>query len=179
MYKKLFGIALLAHILVFAYIGLRPGTEPATTDGPEKLDTLASPFSGSKAESEMEEDDLLEEIEPKLELAVVEEFPDAAFEVLPGNIGTDDLITGFLYDFSNQRLLWEKDSAKPVRIASMTKMMTALLANNSEKSSSRLELQPVVVVPHDPGLVRIGRVDNYPAVRFSLRRAGSEGRAEG
>ena len=146
MYKKLFGIALLAHILVFAYIGLRPGTEPATTNGPEKLDTLASPFSGSKAESEMEEDDLLEEIEPKLELAVVEEFPDAAFEVLPGNIGTDDLITGFLYDFSNQRLLWEKDSAKPVRIASMTKMMTALLAFEEEESKSDLSMDTVIQV---------------------------------
>ena len=136
MYKKLFGIALLAHILVFAYVGLRQGTEPANTTGSEKLDAPASPFSGGKAESEMEEDDLLEEIEPKLELAVVEEFPDPVFEFLPGNIRTDDLTSGFLYDFSNQRLLWEKNSAKPVRIASMTKMMTALLAFEDEESKS-------------------------------------------
>ncbi|HAT60829.1 MAG TPA: hypothetical protein DCS60_08675, partial [Opitutae bacterium] len=146
MYKKLFGIALLAHILVFAFIGLRQGTEPATANGSENLDTPAHPFSRSKAESEVEEDDLLEEIEPKLELAVVEEFPDTASEVLPGNIRTDDLTSGFLYDFSNQRLLWEKDSTKPVRIASMTKMMTALLAFEDEESKSDLSMDTVIQV---------------------------------
>jgi len=37
------------------------------------------------------------------------------------------LRTGILVDLSARRVIWEKDSAKPVPVASLTKMMTALL----------------------------------------------------
>ena len=58
-------------------------------------------------------------------------------------------------------------------------MVATFFANNSEKRSSRLELETVIVVAHDPRFIRIGRVDDDTSVYFTLWRALGEGRAEG
>jgi len=146
MYKKLFGVALLAHILVFAYIGLRPGSEPTTEDSLKSEETLPQSASPKSDEGMEEVDDLLKEVEPKTELALLDSFPEADFDVLPGNIRTDDVGSGLLYDFTHHRVLWEKNSEEPVRIASMTKMMTALLAFEDEESRDDLSMDTVIQV---------------------------------
>jgi len=169
MYKKLFGIALLAHILVFAYIGLRPGTEPSDTLRPEKADPSSHPIPDENRPSGPEEDDFLEEIEPKLELSIIDDFSEAAFDVLPGNIRTDDLRSGMLYDFTNDRLLWERDSDEPVRIASMTKMMTALLAFEDEESRADLSMDTVIQVTNAAFRIGGSQVWLDPRESFTLR----------
>lgn len=168
MYKKIFGIALLAHILVFAYIGLRPGTDPSSDKMSGKSDTPASPFSEDIESTGTEEDDLLEEIIPKPELSIVEEFPEAIFDVLPGNIRTDDLKSGLLYDFTNNRLLWERESTKSVQIASMTKMMTALLAFEDEESRDDLSMDTVIKVTNAAFRIGGSQVWLDPRESFTL-----------
>ncbi len=168
MYKKLFGIALLAHILVFAYIGLRPGTETSDTSRPERTEPSSQTIPKGNAAPGLEEDDFLEEIEPKLELSIIDQFSAPVFDVLPGNIRTDDLRSGLLYDFTNDRLLWERNSDEPVRIASMTKMMTALLAFEDEESLNDLSMDTVIQVTNAAFKIGGSQVWLDPRESFTL-----------
>ena len=62
MYKKVFGIALIAHLVLFAYIGLRSGdnaVEEAASDGLNEADSTA-----------VDRDDILEEVQPEPAVSV-------------------------------------------------------------------------------------------------------------
>ncbi len=154
---------------MFAYIGLRPGTETSDTHSPEKAEPSVDPISEGNRPSGPEEDDFLEEVEPKPELAIIDEFSGAVFDVLPGNIRTDDLRSGLLYDFTNDRLLWERNSDEPVRIASMTKMMTALLAFEDEESRTDLSMDTVIQVTNAAFKIGGSQVWLDPRESFTLK----------
>jgi D-alanyl-D-alanine carboxypeptidase len=124
MYKKFFGIVLIAHLLVLGYLGLRTDSPP---DANENSDDRAIPSELGMAASE--EDDILIPVsaakpEPTQRLV----FDDSSPNELPASLQNSDLRTGLLVEVPSGRILWQKDSDQPVEIASMTKMMTALLA---------------------------------------------------
>jgi len=124
MYKKFFGIVLIAHLLVLGYLGLRTDSPP---DANGNSNDRAIPSEVGMAASE--EDDILIPVsaakpEPPLRLV----FDDSSPNELPASLQNSDLRTGLLVEVPSGRILWQKDSDQPVEIASMTKMMTALLA---------------------------------------------------
>lgn len=154
MYKKLFGFALIAHILVFAYISLRPGNDEAPIGPPAESETASFPTAENKRLPESGEDDFLEEVTAMAEVTLVREFPKPKFEVLPATIRSDDLGAGLLYDITNGTVLWERESDTPVRIASMTKMITALIAFEDVASKDDVSLD--VVIPVSKAAAGIG-----------------------
>ncbi len=169
MYKKLFGIALLAHILIFAYIGLRPGGQPSASEAPESDGMPQGLDAEENGRPSDEIDDLLEEVAPEVEkIAYVDAFPDPVFDALPNHIPADDVKSGLLYDYTNNRVLWEKNSEQPVRIASMTKMMTALLVFEDEASRDDLSMDTIVDVTDAAYRIGGSQVWLDPREKFTL-----------
>ena len=126
MYKKVFGIVLILHLFALAYFGLRSG---GTNSEPKPQTANESSGSASVRDDLLQEDDLLEEIVPEPEVATpkIVKFNEALHAALPTSINAEGLDAAILFDANANRVLWEKDSKKPVYIASMTKMMTCLL----------------------------------------------------
>lgn len=170
MYKKLFAIALVAHILVFAYFGLRQGD---TSDTITPIDDGVTSDDESLVENDSladsSSDDFLEEVDPKVEITLVQDFSEALFDVLPASIQSDDLKSGILYDYSQDRVLWEKKSDEPVQIASMTKMMTALLAFEDEESLENISMDTVIQVTDAAFKIGGSQVWLDPRESFSLK----------
>ncbi len=170
MFKKIFGLVLLAHILVIAYFGLRPGeSERAPPATSAETSGSPSPFSSDNGASELEQDDILEAVVPKKEIVVPTEFSPAVFSELPAGIDSATVGTGFLFDATHNRVLWEKESEKPVRIASMTKMMTALLAFEDIENRDDLSLDTVIKVTNAAYRMGGSQVWLDPRESFSLR----------
>ena len=57
--------------------------------------------------------------------------------IIPGDTAT----AGILVDMNTRRVLWEKNSSRPVPVASMSKMMTLLLAMEHLENHPELSLQ--------------------------------------
>jgi len=167
MYKKFFGIVLIFHLAVFAYFGLRSGSPNA-----EPKPQTANDSSGSSVSQDhlLSEDDLLEEIPPEPEVPTpkVVEFTEALHASLPTSINAEGLDSGILFDANANRVLWEKDSQKSVRIASMTKMMTALLAFEDVESRDDLSMDTIIKVSNAAFRIGGSQVWLDPRESFSL-----------
>ena len=167
MYKKVFGIVLILHLIVFAYFGLRSGS-PNSEPRPQ----TANESSGSSAVQDdlLQEDDLLEEIVPEPEVATpkIVEFNEALHAALPTSINAEGLDSAILFDANANRVLWEKDSQNPVRIASMTKMMTALLVFEDVEERDDLSMDTVIKVSNAAFRIGGSQVWLDPRESFSL-----------
>ena len=167
MYKKVFGIVLILHLFVFAYFGLRSGS-PYSEPKPQ----TANESSGSAAVRDdlLQEDDLLEEIAPEPEVATpkIVKFNEALHTALPTSINAEGLDAAILFDASANRVLWEKDSKKPVYIASMTKMMTALLVFEDVEERDDLSMDTVIKVSNAAFRIGGSQVWLDPRESFSL-----------
>lgn len=164
MYKKLFGIVLIAHLLAFGYLGLRTDDSPY----PKESEVLEQPPSSSDDPSLEDEDDLLETVKPKLDKPIPLEFDASSTTSLPDSIRSDDLGTGLLVEIPSGRILWQKDSAQPVGIASMTKMMTALLAFEDIRDRDEIDFQTQVKVTNAAYRIGGSQVWLDPRETFAL-----------
>ena len=167
MYKKIFGIVLIIHLIAFAYFGLRSGS-PSPLAGQTELSEESSSDAIQRGDSV--EDDLLEEIAPKPEAVAprIIEFSQALNESLPTTINPEGLESGILFDATANRVIWEKDSQQPVRIASMTKMMTALLAFEDEAKRDDLSMDTIIKVSNAAYRIGGSQVWLDPRESFSL-----------
>lgn len=139
MYKKIFGIVLIAHLLALGYLGLRTDDSPPS-DHTENSEP--SPIANKSPSSFLDdEDDLLIPVEP-----ILSEFDASSATALPDSIRSDDLGAGLLVETPSGRILWQKSSDKPVSIASMTKMMTALLAFEDVRDRNEIDFQTLIKV---------------------------------
>ncbi|MCH6257930.1 serine hydrolase [Puniceicoccaceae bacterium K14] len=170
MYKKLFGLVIVAHIVVLAYFILK------SVDTGDDLDSL--------------DDDL--ELMPLQELPVVplEEAQAAVSQAkaktnssgkftldleaatdykLPGYVRSLGLKSGILVEVPSGKVYWKSKSDVPVAIASMTKMMTALVA--FETIEQRTDVTMDTVVPVTVAASKIGGSQVWldPRESFSLR----------
>ncbi len=80
----------------------------------------------------------------------------------------EDCRTGVLIDWSNQRILWEKEADKTVPIASMVKMMTALLVMETIEDDPAVSLNTEVDVSERAAQVQGRQVWLDPRETFSL-----------
>ncbi|MGK0238716.1 MAG: D-alanyl-D-alanine carboxypeptidase (penicillin-binding protein 5/6) [Candidatus Pelagisphaera sp.] len=146
MYKKLFGIVLVAHLLVLGYLGLRTDDSPKLDEN----DAFQAEFDSSQHQTgtspSEDGDDVLVPVKPKLDKPIALEFDASAPNQLPASIRSDDLGTGLLVEIPSGRILWEKDREKLVGIASMTKMMTALIAFEDIRIRDEIDLGTQVQV---------------------------------
>lgn len=167
MYTRIFGIVLIIHLVVFAYFGLRSGSPKAEPS--QTIKSAASPTEAGQ-QGDSEEDDLLKEIEPEPETLVPQmvEFSAALNDSLPAGIDTEGLDSGILFDANANRVIWEKNSQQPVRIASMTKMMTALLAFEDEERRDDLSMDTVIKVTNAAFRIGGSQVWLDPRESFSL-----------
>ena len=167
MYKKVFGIVLILHLFVFAYFGLRSGS-PYSEPKPQ----TANESIGSAAVRDdlLQEDDLLEEIVPEPEVTTpkIVKFNEALHTALPTSINAEGLDAAILFDANTNRVLWEKDSKKPVYIASMTKMMTALLVFEDVEERDDLSMDTVIKVSNAAFRIGGSQVWLDPRESFSL-----------
>ena len=94
---------------------------------------------------------------------------DVADAKLPAKLETRtrDCESGILIDVTGQRVLWRKNEDKPVEIASMTKMMTALLLMETVKAG-RASLQTVVPVSVSASKIGGSQVYLDPKESFTL-----------
>ncbi len=74
--------------------------------------------------------------------------------------------TGILIDWSSHRILWRKEADRPVPIASMTKMMTALLLAERVRNDPGLSLDTLVKIT--PAAAKIGGSQVWLDPRESL-----------
>lgn len=84
---------------------------------------------------------------------------------LPGLPGSKQVKAGILVDLSTRQVLWCKDPRASVRIASMTKMMTLLLALE-KVAAADLSLDTMIKVT--PGAMKIGGSQVWLDVRESF-----------
>lgn len=164
MYKKFFGIVLIAHLLVLGYLGLRTDSPP---DANGNSDDKALPSEVEIAASE--EDDILIPVlaarpEPALRLV----FDDSSPNELPASLQNSDLRTGLLVEVPSGRILWQKDSDQPVEIASMTKMMTALLAFEDVDAREEVALSTPIKVTNAAYRIGGSQVWLDPRETFTL-----------
>ncbi len=170
MYKKLFGFVLITHIIVIAYFGLRPGAP--TTESPTSVNNGSLSESSTLSETgstTIEEDDLLEPMRVKVSYPEIGSFSEPVETELPESIKADDIKSGILYDLSNNRVLWAKNSAEVVRIASMTKMMTALLAFEDVDDNDTLSMDTVIGVTNAAYRIGGSQVWLDPRESFTLQ----------
>jgi len=167
MYKKIFGIVLIIHLIAFAYFGLRSGS-PSPVAGQTELSEASSSNASQRGDSV--EDDLLEEIAPKPEAVAprIIEFSQALNESLPTTINPEGLESGILFDATANRVIWKKNSQRPVRIASITKMMTALLAFEDEAKRDDLSMDTTIKVSNAAYRMGGSQVWLDPRESFSL-----------
>jgi len=168
MYKKLFGIVLVAHLLVLGYLGLRTDDSPKLDENDAFQSEFASPQGQAGTPTLEDEDDLLELVKPKFDKPVALEFDVSAPNQLPTSIRSDDLRTGLLVEIPSGRVLWQKDREKSVGIASMTKMMTALLAFEDIRIRDEIDFETQVQVTNAAYRIGGSQVWLDPREIFSL-----------
>lgn len=166
MYKKFFGVVLIAHLLVLGYLGLRTEdpAEPASHLAGEGA--IATNESGGA--SSPEEDDQLVPVALRPEPSQPLRFDDSSAAALPPRISSSDARSGLLVEVPSGRILWSKDSELPVEIASMTKMMTALLAFEDVRDSDSLSLSNPIQVTEAAYRIGGSQVWLDPRETFSL-----------
>lgn len=87
--------------------------------------------------------------------------------LVPGSV---DAGTGIIVDMDTRKVLWEKDSAKPVPVASMVKMMTMLLTAEQLDRDGRLTLDsPIKITRTVMQVKRTGVLWLSPGEEFTLR----------
>ena len=167
MYKKIFGIVLIIHLVVFAYFGLRSGSPNTESEPRPPINPIGSEVSQN---GETTEDDILREIAPEPEVLAprIVEFSEALNDSLPANINPEGLDSGILFEANANRVIWEKNSRKPVRIASMTKMMMALLAFEDVEKRDDLSMDTVIKVSNAAFRIGGSQVWLDPRESFSL-----------
>jgi D-alanyl-D-alanine carboxypeptidase (penicillin-binding protein 5/6) len=168
MYKKLFGIVLFAHLIVLGYLGLRTDVSPKLDKNGNSESAFASVPRQSDSSILEDDDDLLEPVKPTLDKPIFIEFDASAPNQLPTSIRSDNMGTGLLVEIPSGRVLWQKDSKKPVGIASMTKMMTALLAFEDIRIRDEINLQTQVQVTNAAYRIGGSQVWLDPREVFSL-----------
>ena len=87
--------------------------------------------------------------------------------VVPGSVNVG---TGIIVDMDTRRVLWEKNSRRPVPVASMVKMMTMLLVAEHMEDDDRLTLDSKITISRTVMQVkRTGVLWLAPGEVFSLR----------
>lgn len=164
-----FGAVLAAHVIVFALLALRSG--PAIEDMEEQplvpvarernaLDEQPGPVAApaEQAQGESREDS-----------SFALDFTAADGARLPESLDTTELASGVIVELPSGRVLWQRNADQAVPIASMTKMMTALLAFEDEARSDEVDFD--TVIPVTDAAYRIGGSQVWldPRESFSLR----------
>lgn len=86
---------------------------------------------------------------------------------VPGSAGAG---SGIIVDMDTRRVLWEKNSTKPVMIASMAKMMTMLLVMEHLERDRKLDIYTPVAVTHTARKVpRTGVLYLAPGEKFTIQ----------
>ena len=168
MYKKFFGIVLIAHLLVFGYFGLRTTPDDNSDLPPVARSESISPSDTQETLPSEEQDDILLPVLPKPAKPAPLAFDASQTIELPATIRSDDLGTGLLVEVPSGRVLWSKDSQKPVGIASMTKMMTALLAFEDIRDRDDLSFETPIKVTKAAYRIGGSQVWLDPRETFSL-----------
>lgn len=164
MFVKVFSSVLVVHLLGFAYFAT----------GSKRVEPALVAIKGDEAWSEEAPLVPLEparEVESKLPERKTLEFFDAkAAEAvaLPGHLRLTELKSGIVVDLTQGRTLWSRDSARAVPIASMTKMMTALLALEAVRDREEVRLGEVVRVTEAAYRIGGSQVWLDPRESFSL-----------
>ena len=164
MYKKIFGIVLIAHLIVLGYLGLRTESPQDPAEG--NPGSSSGLVAGSS--EQVDEDDVLIPVEAKPTEPPRLVFDASATNDLPAHLQGSDLRTGLLVEYPSGRVLWQKDSDQPVEIASMTKMMTALLAFEDIDARDDIELSTPIKVSNAAYRIGGSQVWLDPRETFSL-----------
>ena len=81
---------------------------------------------------------------------------------------TDQCTEGILVDLTAKEILWAKNAERPVPIASMTKMMTALLLMEAIHTDHRVDMQTRVQVTREAAKIGGSQVWLDPRENFSI-----------
>jgi D-alanyl-D-alanine carboxypeptidase (penicillin-binding protein 5/6) len=138
----------LVHVVLVLCLGLNSCSrgEKAEQVAAESAGAEAKPASGPPSSREQ----LPDAAHPALattEVFSARYFRNGTLPVTPGlKNRLNDCRTGVLIDVTNRRLLWNKSGNQAVPLASLTKMMTALLLVERERSDPGLSLEQKVRV---------------------------------
>lgn len=160
LYKRIFIGVLIVHVVVLAALGVRCSRQAEKAaqaqgdagEAPADLDALPvlgeePPVASVGASSSAA---LAAKPKPLSPVAAPPEQPfafrrDQVLE-LPASIVSSEARSGILVELPSGRVIWEKNPKLSVHIASMTKMMTALLAFESVEVREDLTMDTVVQV---------------------------------
>ena len=97
-------------------------------------------------------------------------YKDAVWGNIPSLKRSNMAKTGILVDINNQTVLWAKKSRKSVPIASMTKMMTVLLAlEEIENKNSAINLDTIIPVTNEAYKIGGSQVYLDPREKFPIK----------
>lgn len=172
MYKKIIGLVVAAHIVVLAYFILKSvdteGQQDILDENGELLPLKELPLVPLDENAQPEQAKASEQNNEAPNVFTLS-YDEATAPKLPGYIRSQGLKSGILVEIPSGKVYWKNDSKTPVPIASMTKMMTALIA--FESIDQRTEITLDTVIPVSNAAARIGGSQVWldPRESFTLR----------
>lgn len=174
MYKKIFGLVIAAHIVVLAYFILKSADSDdslADLEDTELLPMKELPLvpldETTSAEAPSENKPTANtETEPTGKFTL--KFEGSEETKIPGYVRAQGLKSGILVEIPSGRVIWKQKSDTPVPIASMTKMMTALLAFEAIDERANITLDTVIPVTDNAARIGGSQVWLDPRERFTL-----------
>jgi len=166
--KKLAAVFLLilaAHAAVIGYFIYRNRAKPAEQAPPTDLPANPAPAIPPPA-TDTPGTAATPARQPHQLLGKPYHYQNAVFGDIPGLFGCNLATTGIAVDLDTHQVLWAKNPRRPVPIASMTKMMTALLV--FETLDQRPDLNYDTMLPVTPSAMKVGGSQVYLDVRESF-----------
>lgn len=176
-FLKVFGVVLVIHILVLGFLWLRhdddddldslDAVEPIS--GVVPLDeAVATPPQAAVSQPAAKDNAPVPATASQPGLYPLDVTQGVDLDSVPHE-NANEIRTGILVDADTGRVLFELNSQEPVPIASMTKMMTALLAFEEVEDNPDLSFDTMIQVTNDAYKIGGSQVWLDPRESFSLR----------
>lgn len=174
--RVVFGVVLLAHLLFLAMLAMVSGGGGEVEDhqAEQPLVPVASDPSVGIAEAPLspkpdESGGERSSSEPAVAGSFALNRAPAAGVDLPASLSQEGLECAILVELPSGKVLWERNADQAVPIASMTKMMTALLAFEAEARREDLSFDTVIPVTKAAYSIGGSQVWLDPRESFTLR----------
>ena len=163
-------IVIIIHVIlirVFVLNGSGSGTDKKEPEKP-----VAAPSAEQVKKPEVPAQARFFRPSPNPRFGAPLDFSTAVHGNLPlaGLTGSSDARSGIIVDMDTRRVIWEKNSRKPVPIASMAKMMTMLLVMEEMEKRPAVDINtPITVTQTARNVPRTGVLFLAPGEKFTVQ----------
>lgn len=163
-------IFIIIHVILIRVFVMNGSGSSAEKKGPEKPVTAPPAESVKKPELPAQARFFKPSTNPRFGAPL--DFSTAVRGTLPlaGLKGSADARSGIIVDMDTRRVIWEKNSGKPVPVASMAKMMTMLLIMEEMERRPNVDVNTLVTVTKTARDVpRTGVLFLVPGEKFTVQ----------